>query len=166
MILPRMLVPGSSSGNYSVAYYTRWWHLTLAGLFLLLLVPCSHAEVSINLSLDDPAYPLLDKLVHSNLTFANALTIKPITRLYAARLIAEAIEQRRRELDTAQRQEPFLDAILEYLTGRFKRELQEVGFLYQPRRPEAVTFAPLTEVKLDTVFARDQFVLRDSSGLT
>lgn len=166
MILPRMLVPGSSSGNSSVAYYTRWWHLTLAGLLLLLLVPCSHAEVSVNLSLDDPAYPLLDKLVHSNLTFANALTIKPITRLYAARLIAEAIEQRRRELDTAQRQEPFLDEILEYLTSRFKRELQGIGFLYLPQRAETVFLAPLVELKLDTVFARHQFVLHDRSGLT
>jgi len=149
-----------------VVYYTRWWYLTFTGLLLFLLVSSSHAEVSINLPLDDPAYPLLDKLVTSNLTFTNALTLKPITRLYAARLIAEAIEQRRHELDTTQRQEPFLDEILEYLTGHFKRELQEVGFLYRPRRAAAVFFAPLAEVKLDTVFAGNQFVLRDSSGLT
>ena len=136
------------------------------GLLFFLLVSGSRAEVSVNLPLDDPAYPLLDKLVNSNLTFTNALTIKPITRLYAARLIAEAVEQRRHELDTTQRQEPFLDEILEYLTGRFKRELQEIGFLYRPRRAEAVFFAPLAEVKLDTVFAGNQFVLRDSSGLT
>ena len=81
-------------------YYTRWWCLTLTGFFLLLLVPCSHAEVSVNLPLDDPVYPLLEKLVNSHLTFVNALTIKPITRVYAARLIAEAIEQRRYELET------------------------------------------------------------------
>src|SRR5215467_15659284 len=149
-----------------MVYYTRWLYLMLMGLWLFFLIPCSHAEVSINLSLDDPAYPLLEKLVTSNLTFTNALTIKPITRLYAARLIAEAVEQRRQELDTDQRPEPFLDEILEYLTGRFKRELQEVGFLYQPRRAKPVFFAPLDEVKLDTVFARNQFVLRDSSGLT
>src|SRR6266446_9505859 len=154
MILPGMFCsPGSSSRNACVVHYTRWLYVTLAGLLLFLLVPCSHAEVSINLPLDDPVYPLLDKLVSSNLTFTNALTIKPITRLYAARLIAAAVEQRRHELDTAQRQEPFLDEILEYLTGRFKRELQEVGFLYRPRRAEAVFFAPLTEIKLDTVFA-------------
>jgi hypothetical protein len=94
------------------------------------------------------------------------LTIKPITRLYAARLIAEAIERRRRELDTTQRQEPFLDEVLEYLTSRFKRELQEIGFLYQPRRSASFFLAPLDEVKLDTVFAREPLVLRDSSGLT
>ena len=149
-----------------MVYYTRCWYLTFTGFLLFLLVSGSHAEVSVNLPLDDPAYPLLDKLVSSNLTFTNALTMKPITRLYAARLIAEAIEQRRQELDTAQRQEPFLDEILEYLTGRFKRELQEVGFLYQPRSAETVFLAPLAEIKLDTVFARNQFVLRDSSGLT
>jgi Capsule assembly protein Wzi len=149
-----------------VVYYTRWWYLTCTGLLFFLLVSGSHAEVSVNLPLDDPAYPLLDKLVTSNLTFTNALTVKPITRLYAARLIAEAIEQRRHELDTTQRQESFLDEILEYLTGHFKRELQEVGFLYRPRRAESVFFAPLAEVKLDTVFAGNQFVLRDSSGLT
>src|SRR5215510_2721328 len=127
MILPCMfLSPGSSSRNACMAYYTRWLYLTLLGLWLFFLIPGSHAEVSVNLSLDDPAYPLLDKLVTSNLTFTNALTIKPVTRLYAARLIAEAIEQRRQELDTGQRPEPFLDEILEYLTGRFKRELQEV----------------------------------------
>ena len=137
-----------------------WWYWTFSGLLLCFLVSGSHAEVSVNLPLDDPAYPLLDKLMTSNLTFTNALTMKPITRLYAARLIAEAIEQRRRELDTDQRQEPFLDEMLEYLTGRFKPELQEVGFLYRPRRAEAVSFAPLTEVKLDTVFAGNQFVLR------
>ena len=123
-------------------YYTRWWYWTFTGLLLFLLVSGSHAEVSVNLPLDDPAYPLLDKLVTSNLTFTNALTIKPITRLYAARLIAEAVEQRRHELDTTQRQEPFLDEILEYLTGRFKRELQEIGFLYRPRRAEAVFLPP------------------------
>src|SRR5207249_6565896 len=94
------------------------------------------------------------------------LTIKSITLLYAARLIAEAIEQRRHALDTAQRQEPFLDEILEYLSSRFKRELQEIGFLYRPRRAETVFLAPLVELKFDTVFARHQFVLRDSSGLT
>jgi len=149
-----------------VVYYMRCWYLTFTGLLLFLLVSGSRAEVSVNLPLDDPVYPLLDKLVSSNLTFTNALTMKPITRLYAARLIAEAIEQRRHELDTTQRQEPFLDEILEYLTGHFKRELQEVGFLYQPRSAETVFLAPLAEVKLDTVFARNQFVLRDSSGLT
>lgn len=149
-----------------MTYYTRWWYWTFTGLLLFLLVSGSHAEVSVNLPLDDPAYPLLDKLVTSNLTFTNALTMKPITRLYAARLIAEAVERRRHELDTAQRQEPFLDEILEYLTGRFKRELQEIGFLYRVRRAEAVFLAPLAEVKLDTVFAGNQFVLRDSSGLT
>ena len=149
-----------------MVYYTRWLYVMLMGLWLFLLIPCSHAEVSINLSLDDPAYPLLEKLVTSNLTFTNALTIKPITRLYAARLIAEAIEQRRRELDTAHRPEPFLDEILEYLTSRFKRELQEIGFLYRPQRPEPLFLAPLVELKLDTVLAHNQFVLRDSSGLT
>jgi hypothetical protein len=149
-----------------VVYYTRWWYWTFTGLFLFLLAPGSHAEVSVNLPLDDPVYSLLDKLVTSNLTFTNVLTVKPITRLYAARLIAEAVEQRRHEIDTAQRQEPFLDEILEYLTGQFKRELQEIGFLYRPRRAKAVFFAPLTEVKLDTVLAGNQFVLRDSSGLT
>jgi hypothetical protein len=89
-----------------VVYYTRWWYWTFTGLFLM--APGRHAEVSVNLPLDDPAYSLLDKLVTSNLTFTNALTVKPITRLYAARLIAEAVEQRRHEIDTAQRQEPFL----------------------------------------------------------
>ena len=78
-------------------YYMRCWYLTFTGLLLFLLVSGSRAEVSVNLPLDDPVYPLLDKLVSSNLTFTNALTMKPITRLYAARLIAEAIEQRRRD---------------------------------------------------------------------
>jgi hypothetical protein len=148
-----------------VVYYTRWWCWTFTGPFLFLLAPGSHAKISVNLPLDDPAYSLLDKLVTSNLTFTNALTVKPITRLYAAQLIAEAVEQRRHEIDTVQRQEPFLDEILEYFTGHFKRALQEIGFLYRPRRAEAVFFAPLTEVKLDTVLAGNQFVLRDSSGL-
>ena len=160
MILPRIFAPGLLLRNVCVTYSRRWWYVTCTGLWLCLLVSGSHAEVSVNLPLDDPAYPLLEKLVTSNLTFTNALTIKPITRLYAARLIAEAVEQRRQELDTDQRPEPFLDEILEYLTGRFKRELQEVGFLYQPRRAKPVFFAPLDEVKLDTVLARNQFVLR------
>jgi hypothetical protein len=84
-----------------VVYCTRWWCWTFTGPFLFLLAPGSHAEISVNLPLDDPAYSLLDKLVTSNLTFTNALTVKPITRLYAARLIAEAVEQRRHEIDTA-----------------------------------------------------------------
>src|SRR5215475_4499405 len=161
MILPRIFAPGLLLRKFFVTYYRHLWYVTCAGLMLCLLVSGGHAEVSVNLPLDDPAYSLLDKLVTSNLTFTNALTVKPITRLYAARLIAEAVEQRRHEIDTAQRQEPFLDEILEYLTGQFKRELQEIGFLYRPRRAEAIFFAPLTEVKLDTVFAVNQFVLRD-----
>ena len=128
-----------------MVYYTRWWYWTFTELLLFLLVSSSHAEVSVNLPLDDPAYPLLDKLVTSNLTFTNALAVKPITRLYAARLIAEAVEQRRHELDMAQRQEPFLDERLEYLTSRFKRELQEVGSLYRPRRARPVFFTPWTK---------------------
>jgi len=132
----------------------------------LVLISQSQAEVSVNLPLDDPAYPLLEKLVISHLTFTNALTIKPITRLYAARLIAETIQQRRDELETSQRQDPFLDWILQYLAGRFKPELQQIRFFYRPRRPAPVFLAPLTELKLDTAFARDQFVHRDSSGLT
>ena len=62
---------------------------------LALWATCGHTAVSVNLPLDDPAYPLLEKLVGSNLTFRNALTLKPITRLYAAQLIAEVIQQRR-----------------------------------------------------------------------
>lgn len=133
---------------------------------LLLSTTNSKAQVSTNLALDDPDYALLDKLVQSNVTFANALTIKPITRIRAARLIAEAIEQRRTELETAQRQDPFLDEILEHLAGRFKRELQQIGFLYKPRRFPPFFAVPLAEFKLDTVFSYNQFVLRDSSGLT
>jgi hypothetical protein len=120
----------------------------------------------VNLPLDDPAYPLLEKLVLSHLTFTNALTIKPITRQYAARLIAEAIQQRSDELATSQHQDPFLDWILQYLAGRFKQELQQIRFFYRPRRPNPIFLAPLTELKLDAVFASDQFVQRDSSGLT
>jgi hypothetical protein len=51
-----------------VVYYTRWWYWALTGLLLFLLVSSSHAEVSVNLPLDDPAYLLLDKLVTSNFT--------------------------------------------------------------------------------------------------
>jgi hypothetical protein len=131
-----------------------------------LFISQSQAEVSVNLPLDDPAYPLLEKLVISHLTFTNALTVKPITRLYAARLIAEAIQQRRYELETSQRQDPFLDRILQYLAGRFKQELQQLRFFYRPRRPNPVFLALLAELKFDTALATDQFVQRDSSGLT
>jgi hypothetical protein len=122
--------------------------------------------VSVNLPLDDPAYPLLEKLTSSGLTFTNALTLKPITRLHAAHLVAEAIEQRRRELDVARWQEPFLDEVLEYLAGRFKRELQQLGFLTYLGRPSPFFLAPLSELKLNMVFASNPFVHRDSSGET
>lgn len=145
----------------------RLYRLTLIGLVWLgLLTRWGHAQVSVNLALDDPAYVLLEKLVHSHLTFTNALTIKPLTRVYAARLIAEAITQRQYELDAGQQRSPFFDEILEYLTSRFKRELQQIGFLYKARRTEPVFLAPLTELKLDTVYAHEQFVQRDRSGLT
>lgn|GEM_PF-1434358 len=149
-----------------MVYYTRWWFLALTGFLLFCCVSRSYAEVSVNLALDDPAYALLDKLVTSNLTFTNALTVKPITRLYAARLIAAAVERRREELEQTQRQEPFLDEVLEYLSSRFKSELQEIGFLHRPRRVQPFVFTPLVDIKLDTVFARNQFVPRDSSRLT
>jgi Capsule assembly protein Wzi len=134
---------------------------------LVLQVALAQAAVSINLALDDPAYPLLEKLVSSNLTWSNALTIKPITRLYAARLIAEATQQRQRELADTQRQEPFLDQTLQYLARRFQKELQQIGFFYQPQPSDDAFFiAPLTEFKLDLIGAHDQFVHRDSSGFT
>lgn len=146
-------------------------HVWLQRLFLwtvclLCSITSSQGQVSTNLALDDPDYALLDKLVQSNVTFANALTIKPMTRIRAARLIAEAIEQRRTELETAQRQAPFLDEILEHLAGRFKRELQQIGFLYKPRRFRPFFAAPMVEFKLDMVGSYNQFVPRDGSGLT
>ena len=147
-------------------FHRRQLQLTCTYILFLVFISQSQAEVSVNLPLDDPAYPLLEKLVISHLTFTNALTIKPISRLYAAQLIAEAIQQRREELETSQRQDPFLDRILQYLAGRFKQELQQIRFFYRPRRLDPVFLAPLTELKLDAAFASDQFVHRDSSGLT
>ena len=135
-------------------------------LCVLLFPTCGTARVSVNLPLDDPAYPLLEKLTSSGLTFTNALTLKPITRLHAARLVAEAIEQRRRELDVARWQEPFLDEVLEYLASRFKRELQQLGFLTYLGRRSPFFLAPLSELKLNMVFASNPFVHRDSSGET
>jgi hypothetical protein len=136
-----------------------------AGL-LALWTTLGHAAVSINLPLDDPAYPLLEKLVSSNLTFRNALTIKPITRVYAARLIAEAIQQRREEWHKTKRSEPFLDQTLQYLADRFKHELRHIGFLYQPQRQGPFFLALLNELHLEIVGAHNQFVHRDSSRLT
>jgi hypothetical protein len=146
--------------------YRRMMLPTAWVVFVLLLSPRVYADVAVNIPLDDSAYPLLEKLVISNLTFANALTIKPITRLYAARLIAEALRRRRHELETSQRQDPFTDRILQHLARRFKRELQQIRFFYRPRRPGPFFFAPLAEFTLEMVGAHDQFVLRDSSGLT
>jgi hypothetical protein len=153
--------------NHRMPSCSRLVSLTLAWTWLLVLwaLP-SHAAVSVNLTLDDPAYPLLEKLVRSNLTFANALTIKPITRLYAARLVAEAIQHRRQEWDASQRQDRFIDQTLQYLAGRFKRELRQIGFYYQPRRPGALVLTAVDETKFDLVGAHNQFVLRDVSGLT
>ena len=75
---------------WNVALYIlrRPWLYTC---LLALWATYGYTAVSVNVPLDDPAYPLLEKLVSSNLTFRNALTIKPITRVYAAQLIAEAI---------------------------------------------------------------------------
>jgi hypothetical protein len=135
-------------------------------LCVLLFPTFGTARVSVNLPLDDPAYPLLEKLTSSGLTFTNALTLKPITRLHAARLVAEAIEQRRRELEVARWQEPFLDEVLEYLASRFKRELQQLGFLTYLGRRRPFFLAPLSELKLNMVFASNPFIHRDSSGET
>lgn len=133
---------------------------------LLFLGVVCQAEVSVNVPLDDPAYPLLEKVVSSGLTFTNALTTRPITRLHAARIVAEAIEQRRREMEIAQWNEAFLDDVLEYLAKRFKSELQQLGFLIQIRRSSPVLVSLLNELKLEVVGAYDPFVIRDRSGLT
>jgi hypothetical protein len=138
--------------------------LILACTSLLLWPTPGYAAVSTNLPLDDPAYPLLEKLVGSNLTFTNALTIKPITRLYVARLIAEAIQTRRHEWKASQRPDPFIDQTLQYLADRFKPELRQIGFFYQPRRPGPFVLNLLNELKLDLAGAHNQFVHRDSSG--
>ena len=166
MISPRVHTACEVFRDHRVTWHHRPLQLTCTCILLLLLASQSQAAVSVNLPLDDPVYPLLEKLVTSNLTFTNALTIKPITRLYAARLIAEAMQQRRDELATSQRQDPFLDWILQYLAGRFKRELQQLRFFYRPRRPGPFFLAPLSELKLDVAFASEQFVHRDSSGRT
>ena len=151
---------------WTVVFLSQFRHPWLYACLLALWTTVGHTAVSINLPLDDPAYPLLEKLVSSNLTFRNALTIKPITRLYAARLIAEAIQQRRHEWHNTQRQEPFLDQTLQYLADRFKHELRQIGFLYQPQRQGPVFLAPLDEIYLELRGTHDQFVHRDSSGLT
>ena len=98
--------------------------------------------------------------------FSNALTVKPITRLYAARLIAEAIQTRRREYAVSQRPEPFIDPILRYASERFQAELRQIGFFYRPRRPGPLTLSLLNEVKLDLIGTHDPFVQRDASGMT
>jgi hypothetical protein len=123
-----------------------------------------NAAVSANLPLDDPAYALLEKLVTSHLTFRNALTIKPITRLSAAQLIAEAIRQRRHERESDQREAPFIDQTLQHLAGRFKAELRQIGFFYQPRRPRPIVLTLPGELKIDMVGAYDPFVQRDANG--
>jgi hypothetical protein len=150
--------------NDALAYILRrpWLYTCLLALW----ATYGYTAVSVNVPLDDPAYPLLEKLVGSNLTFRNALTIKPITRVYAAQLIAEAIRQRREEWYTTQRQDTFLDQTLQYLAERFKGELRQSGFFYQPRPPGPVVLAPLEELHVEMVGAYDQFVQRDSSGLT
>ncbi|MGE3540325.1 MAG: capsule assembly Wzi family protein [Candidatus Tectimicrobiota bacterium] len=148
-------------------FYTRLGLLVLLCLVSMgLSANRCHARMSVNLALDDPAYALLDKVVRSQLTLTNALTIKPITRLYAARLIAEALAQRQQEMETGRLRSPFLDEALDYLTERFKRELQQIGFLYAPRRLHAFYLAPLTDIKLDLVYAHNQFLHRDSQRLT
>jgi hypothetical protein len=53
----------------------------------------------------------------------NALTIKSITRLYAAPLIAEAIRHGRQGWNAKQRQDPCIDETLQDLAGRFKEKL-------------------------------------------
>jgi hypothetical protein len=135
--------------------------LICAALLTLWITP-GNAAVSVNLPLDDPAYALLEKLVTGNLTFRNALTIKPITRLYAARLIAEAIRQRRQAWATDQREVPFIDQTLQHLAGRFKAELRQIGFFYQPRRPAPVVLNLPGELKLEMIGAVDPFVQRDA----
>jgi hypothetical protein len=147
--------------HFDTAIPSRLFLIVWAWIVLSGSMPGS-AAVSINLPLDDPAYPLLEKLVSSNLTFRNALTIKPITRLYAARLIAEALQQRRHEWDTARRQDPFMDQTLQYLASRFKQELRQIGFFYQLRRPGPFVLTPLDELQLDLVGAHNQFVHRSN----
>jgi len=88
MISPHVLTTLDVFRNYRVIFHYRQLQLICSYILFLVLISQSQAEVSVNLPLDDPAYPLLEKLVISHLTFTNALTIKPITRLYAARLIA------------------------------------------------------------------------------
>lgn len=144
------------------------WLRCLIGMACLwhLLMLSSQAAVSVNLPLDDPVYPLLERLVHSRLTTATALTLKPITRLYAAQLIGEALERRQQALEAQPGTELFLDEILETLVSRFKRELQDIGALSRLQRRESFVFAPLNEIKLEPVFASQPLVLRDRSGLT
>lgn len=138
-----------------------------SSLFILLCwTTLAHATASVNVPLDDPMYPLLEKIVSSNLTFSNALTIKPITRLHAAHVIAEAIRHRRREWEGSQRQDLFIDQTLQYLARRFKRELRQIGFFYQPQRHGALALAALNELKVEMLGASNQFVHRDSSGRT
>jgi hypothetical protein len=148
----------------SMAALSRYAWLSV--WLLALWAAVGHTAVSVNLPLDDPAYPLLEKLVSTGLTFRNALTTKPITRIYAARLIAEAIQSRRQEWSATQRQDLFIDQTLQYLAGRFKQELRQIGFFYQPLRPGPFTLALPDELKLDMYGAYNAFIHRDSSGLT
>lgn len=134
-------------------------------MLLAALTQPSQAAVSINLPLDDPAYALFDKLVSRGLTFRNALTVKPITRLYAAHLLADILRQRRQEWEDSKRPDRFLDETLQHLADRFKRELRQLGAFYQPRRPDPVFWAPLHTAKLDLVAAHQPFLYRQPQSV-
>ena len=146
--------------------------MTPTALFALFLifVACKTdtgwAAVSVNLPLQDEAYPLLEKLAGTHFTFRNAITLKPITRLAAAQFIAEAIRHRRDEWETIKSQEPFLDQTLQYLANRFKPELREIGAFYQPRKPRPFIWKPIEEATLDLIASYDPFIRYDPYGLS
>jgi hypothetical protein len=174
---PRSLPAGARAGARRAAGMSVLRRLTLAALILLGAVHVADAADRTDIPLKnwggfslyrDAVYDDLERLVTAGFGDRAVLNSKPISRTAAARIVARAIDNIRRDdlgVYSARRD---LEAVVDRLTSEFRVELAALGVRLpgdQPPPPGFVSFTPVDQAQVHAGYANHDFSLVNSQGL-
>jgi hypothetical protein len=116
----------------------------------------------------DAVYDDLERLVTAGLGDRAVLNSKPINRVAAARIVARAIDNIRRDEIGIYNARRDLEAVVDRLTTEFRVELAAMGVRVpgaQPSMPGFVSFTPIDRAQVRAGFANHDLSFVNSQGL-
>jgi len=174
---PRSLPPGANAGARRAAGTSVLRRLTLAALILLGAAHVAHAADRTDIPLKnwggfslyrDAVYDDLERLVTAGFGDRAVLNSKPISRTAAARIVARAIDNIRRDEQGVFSSRRDLEPIVDRLTAEFRVELAALGVRLpgaQPSLPGAVSFTPVDRAQVRAAVTNHDFSLINSQGV-